>query len=500
MFFKINKLAADKGNMKTNLARNADYFIGISICFLFSLAESVKKCILKSRGIFLFSCILFFSLLAFQATVYCNTKDDKDVYKEFTKLYKEWSKINDETFRMMSFKISSRQLLTKGSTLKITLEDNLGGKWIFKMTHMDGARPLEYYTDQETAVLLYKIYKLFGIEIPRIHLITININGKKIFGSIQRFIPNKGTLLEYSPSQISSCGLSYLLKKHVIDWLFSCCNLRARHFLVSSLDENSKAKDLIHTDNRFCLENPNSCNLTRGWLETKTKIYYTDYYHEIWEAYITGKINLDLGKNSAFINYVSGFPDDVFEDVFLSIKILDSEESFRFGYMENIVKRFLHFLFTRKRTLNNDFLKFYKSLAEKRNSSLEVYEDKGSRDIITTLSKNLIKEIKDLKKEKFKLKDAPIYSSNINAIFSTEGFFLLRDAGQAYWDRKESLTSICSNLLENLSSLKVVTVNKYEKKAIGFYMKEVEKVYLSAKVSSMFIKSDKILNFLVLEE
>ncbi|MCK5287443.1 MAG: hypothetical protein KAJ79_00135 [Candidatus Omnitrophica bacterium] len=451
------------------------------------------------RRSFLFAFILFFSLLAFHAIVSINAKEDKDVQWEFIKLYKEWLKLNDETFRMMSFKISSCQLLKRGCTPKITLDDNLGRKWIFKMTHMDDARPLDHYTEQETAVLLYRIYKFFGIETPRIHLTTISINKKKIFGSIQRFIPNKGTLIEYSPSQISSHGFDYILKKHVIDSLFSLCGLRARHFLISSLDESSKVKNLIHTDNEFYFENPNSCSLTHGWFEPRAKIYHTDYYHEIWEAYTTGKINLDFEKNFVFINYVSGFPDNVFEEMFFSTKMFDSKESSRFGYMENIVKRFLHFLFTRKNTLNNDFLKFYKSLAEKRNSSLEFYEDKNSRGIIATLSRNFIKEIKYLKKEKSKLKEAPIYSSNIDAMFSLEGFFFLREAGNAYLKKKESLASVGLNLLENLSSLKAVAVNEYEKKTLEFYIKEAEEVCSSAEVSTNFIEMHKIANFLVPE-
>lgn len=426
-----------------------------------------------------------FLLLFPQSTFPREIKNKETAYIELIQIYKEWLSLDSETFKMLSFKLSSEQLIRKGSSLKLTLEDNLGRKWIFKPDYM-GTKELKYeghYANGEAAVIVYKIYKLFGLETPRIHFITLNINGKEISGSIQRFVLNKGTLSNHRPLNISSNGLNYVLDAHTLDWLLRNHHATDSHFLVLSLDETGKPEELMRVDNEINLTLPNknistSPCLSMNWPCPASKRHSRIYYY-LWESYLFEEINLDFKKHFAFIEFVSRFPDDFFTGLMLSEKTHNIEDAgqSKLEKMKKDHKNLLDPIHFRKLNLIKDFKKFYKNLAKKRGDCFEIPQDINCRKIINSVSNNLFYEIKKLKEEKLKLKKAPDYSFNIDAVFSLKGFHCLKKAYRVHGGHKAgNLTFVCDTALKNLLLLKPAAKNKYEKKALEIYIYEVKKI------------------------
>ncbi|MCK4917438.1 MAG: hypothetical protein KAS51_04430 [Candidatus Omnitrophica bacterium] len=164
----------------------------------------------KKRILFAFVLFFFIALPISQIITPSELNHKNNDYKELINIYKKWLSLDSEVFQMLSFNLSPEQLIKKGAQTKLTLEDNFGQKWIFKPGSI-GEKKYPYWdhsSKKEKAVIVYRLYKLLGLSSPRIHYITLNINGKKVSGNIQEFIPNHGTLSNYSPNQLNQKALN----------------------------------------------------------------------------------------------------------------------------------------------------------------------------------------------------------------------------------------------------------------------------------------------------
>ncbi|MCK5492639.1 MAG: hypothetical protein KAJ14_05975 [Candidatus Omnitrophica bacterium] len=456
----------------------------------------------KKNLLFTFGLFFFISLPIFQIITASELNHNNNDYNELINIYKKWLTLDSEAFQILSFKLSSEQLIKKGAQIKLTLDDNFGRKWIFKPGYT-GEKKCPYWDHsikKEKAVIVYRIYKLFGLPNPRIHFVTLNINGKKISGNIQRFISNKGTLSKYSPSQISQKALSYILKTHILDWILINDNARTEHFIITSLDKTNKPEQLMRVDNSINSGFSKINTLSNSWAcPPKDKICNTFYYF-IWQDYTRNKINLDLKKNFRFINFVNEFPDIFLNKllILMEIKNFSAVSDVEFDKFKQQNDFFLEPIFFKKHTLNKDFKKFYKGLAEKKGETFEPLENFNYQQIIKSISKGLNEEIKRFKEDKSKLNEAPSTSHKIKAIFCFEGFDHLANIYCSYWNNKKiDLIPKCGKALKELNLLKSQTKNKYEKKALKIYIKEIKRIMLGEPPSFGYSKINKIIGSVV---
>ncbi len=446
--------------------------------------------------------VLLFSLLAPQKIFPFEKKNAEDTYTRLIQIYEEWSKLEDETFEMLSFKLSPIQISLQGYNPKLILEDNLGRKWIFKPKHRktEESGYWRNYTQAQIAVVVYKVYKIFGLQTPRIHFTTLNINGKQISGTIQRFIPNIGTLSKRPPHKLSPKALNYILKSHTIDWLLANYDSSPQNFLVLSLNKTNKPNKIMRIDNENALNMSNTDELRYDWVYSKHAKPFTKYYYRLWKDYILKNINLDTGKNFAFIKLVSELPNDFFVKVITPAKT-HNFELFSHSTLERIKKNYensLELMILRKARLIQNFEVFYKDVVKKRGESLNFHKNRDYRKIIHSNSKNLSEEIKELKKEKTELQESPSFSSGIDIIFSFEGFLILKRIYNSYWIEEErDLIPLCDNALKRFSVFLASAKNGYEKEALGIYTKEVEKIRAGASPTFHLREISKIIKFVV---
>ncbi|MFC1592826.1 hypothetical protein ACFL4C_02310 [Candidatus Omnitrophota bacterium] len=446
---------------------------------------------------------LAFLLLTTQGALSYEAEDSNNAQGQLIQIYKEWLDLETRVFNSLSFRLSSLQLIREGFCAKLTLEDNLGRKWIFKPDYTEASKPHygHYYVSGESACVIYRAYKLFGLQTPRIHFITLDINQKRVSGSIQEFMPNQGTLSKHPPYQISYRALSYLVKNHVIDWLLANYDCSPQNFLVLSFDETGQAEKIMRVDNEIAYWSLDNSELRYDWPYPQHQKPRTKYYYQLWKNYILKKISLGVENNFAFVQFVSDVPDDFFAKLILPVRTHSFKEisQSEFDKIKEEYGGFLKPMLCRKRSLIKDFKAFYIDLAKKREASLRFSKQKNYQKIVAAVSDNLIQEIEKLKKEKLQLIQAPSHASNIEAIFSLEGFFWLKQV-YGYLYRKEdmsNLASVCNEALEKLVSLKAVTENKHEKEALEVYIGEVKKIRSGKSPSYNFAEINKIIDSVV---
>lgn len=434
------------------------------------MAQLIKK---LSLPVF----ILFFLLCTTKEIISYDIKNNKTAYVKLIRSYTEWLEVEGRVFSKLSFQLSSSQPIKKGYSAKLILEDNLGRKWIFKPAY-----PAEHFSSLKKIkgpIIVYRLYKLFGLPTPQIHYVTLDINDKKIPGNIQEFIANKGSLSGVYLSKIAASGLDYLLKTHVIDWMVSNYDAGVDNFLVLSLNAQGQPEKIMRIDNTSDITLFNKDMLKYDWRLPGQKKPYTKYYNDFWKNYALKKIQLDITGNYLFIKFISEFPDDFVEKIIIfspeyGLKQAPLNESIQ---IKADRKYLLQLIASKKHTLLNDFKEFYSNLAQERNEPLSLNEDSNIKRTIDAVTIKIGNDIKKLKKEERKIIESSANPSKIDAVFSLEGFIYLEEVYRAYWqNKKANLGVICESALKKLACLKTSTKNQNEIKAIEIYSREINKI------------------------
>ncbi len=411
--------------------------------------------------------------------------------------------LEDQTFKMLSFKLSPLQVARRGQRLKLTLEDNLGKIWVFKPDYVDRQKPSCLpYIKGVNAVVVYRIYKLFGLQTPRIRFVTLNINGKEISGSIQEFIPITNKLSKDFPEQLSSEALDYLLKSQVLDWLCANHDTHRENFLVLSFGKKDKPKKIVRIDNDSAFFLLGKDQLRYDWLPHQSNMLSNRCYYRLWKSYIDRTIHLTVEENFAFIKFITEFPDSFFIELILPVKIYDFKDisQSEFKELKERYKDFLEFILSRKHNLARDFEKFYKDLSRKRGESFDILKISNYQRIITSISKSLIVDIETLKNERAKLKNTASYPSRIDAIFSLEGFLNLQRIYRGYWENeKRNLPYICKECLREFFYPGDAKKNEYEKKALEIYREEIKKICSGKPPSFKYGDINKVIESVIPE-
>lgn len=415
-------------------------------------------------------CCASFFLLDNERVLAESQPNNASEYQFLIKTYQECVSLENEIFRKLTFKLYKKQLVRQGIAPKISLEDNLGRKWIFKPL-------LEGMPDKP--IVVYRILKLFGINCPEIHPITLNINGKDVYGGIQRFIPNKGNLAGYRNERLSSRSINYLMDTHVFFWLLGDYDAHASNFIVLSITSRKEIGDIVRVDNdsAFHFNGRDNLNLINGYKRDWVRTYYCT----LWEATRFKKVSLDIKANYAFVKFVENFPDYFICRLMQPLIIQNQDELANpdFSNLNLGENDLIKTVILRKKHLSSDFLDFYKYLVGKKKKVAISEKDTDYKKNITRVCSSLINRINTLKKEQASLSNKLIADKQlqINAIFSLEGFKILSDIYKTYWgDNGKGLTNKCTEALAQLSQLQIFAVNKYEKAALKIYMDEVRKI------------------------
>lgn len=445
---------------------------------------------IKKKIFLILICAVFF-LLAPRYSISKSEQDYAGGYKQLIRVFEEWLYWENKIVKQLTFKLSPVQAIKSGSCLKFMLVDNLGREWIFKSS---------FHRKSNSSIVVSRFFQLLGLECPVVHPISLNINGKNVYGGIQRFIPNKGTLSNFSPGQLSSNSLDYLMKTHVLYWLLDNYDANPSNFIVLSVNDSGEAEDIVRVDNEIAF-----IFLDRSKLGNVHKKMSGSYYHFFWEAYALNKIDLNLEANYAFVKFVESFPDWLIAKLIQPLITQDAEELANPDFTDLSIKEdyLLETIILRKNNLSKDFAEFYQDLAAKRGSTLILPKEPPYEKFIAQIRERLLNRIKELKKEisSIKKKNTPAYTSEIKAVFSFEGFKLLDNIYMIYWGKNgKDLAAKCNYALKRFSQLELAAVNKYEKRALELYRQEVEKISQGLKPSFAYSNINKLVDLVPYEE
>lgn len=440
---------------------------------------------LKKLLLILTLCFIAFFITVPEAALSKSGQGDTGGYKQLIRVFEKYLYLENKAVKQLTFKLSPVQSIKTGACLKFILLDDLGREWIFK--------PF-FHGNSRSSIIVSRLFKLFGLESPVVHPIALNINGKSVYGGIQRFIPNTGTLSNFPPERLSSSGCNYLIKTHIFYWLFDNYDANPSNFIILSLNDDGKAENIARIDNEIAF-----IFLDRDKLRDVHKKMAGTYYYSLWEAYTLKKIDLDLREAYVFAGFVEEFPDWFIAELIKPLIIKGSDELANAAFYDRSIDKscLLETLILRKRNLSNDLAEFYRDLAAKRGDSLALSKEVPYQKFIEQSRADLVNRINQLKREisSIKKKDMPAKASEFKAVFSFEGYKLLDRVYMNYWAKKsKDLAAECDYALRQFSQLESSAANKCEKRALKLYRQEVEKISQGAKPSFSYRNINKLVD------
>lgn len=392
----------------------------------------------------------------------------------FTQLiesYKNSLEAEERHFNKLTFEIAPEEMQMRkverlmGLSHKFILKDTQGDYWIFKPA-----------SDEIKSVCMYKIFKLLGLDTPQMFWKSLNINGRSVNGSMQRFIPGAETLKNVHVTQLNKESLEYLLHTHILQWFFASYGSGAEHFLT--FFEKDTTRKIMRIDTTSCLSLLGKDTLDLTFFPPCWKSYKTGYYYEMWENFINDKIRLDITQSLIFIKFLEKIPDAII------IELITPALKYEFPRQDNMSS----YLIKRKHRLFKDFISFYSKIMSKKNSKLALPSHREIEMGIEKIIRNCIKKFeKDiLRKESAGNYQVHTYSvdTTINVIASIRGWGVIRKRILEYKIMGENKGEIpleeYYKMLDELSGLKEGS-NNYEKLALDYYAQEVKSLIENKK-------------------
>ena len=394
--------------------------------------------------------IFFFSFLTIPS--FNGNAEILPEFKNMINSHQKYENIEEEVFKKLVFKLSSFQLEDNNyaNTLRLILEDQLNRRWLFKFGR----------NASDGAIAIYRIFSLFGLDTPEIHYKELNINGEILPGTIQRFIPNLGTLAKFLKEDknltlnratannphanwptadidfkiFPSHALDYLVKMHIMSWLTTCHHIHPSQFLV--IGENKKPEKIMKIDNAIEWFLLGQDELSETY---QTPLLHAEIgYVKLWSPFKRKKINLQLAENYLFVNFISQFPDEYFlkffqegiknEFKYFSNLSLDLSTVFSRGALVKADKNnFIINLQKRKKNAPDDFMKFYSKLCKARNENCIFNSKKDYKQIFEEIISFHNNKIELHQKELEQLKVSSQEQQKIDAQISNKGFNLLAE-------------------------------------------------------------------------
>jgi hypothetical protein len=418
-------------------------------------------------------CIVFLFICSFFSSpprkLSAQTGDNANNYYKLVSLYKRYFDLQEELFKKLTFKLSVDQAVKGGTSFKLTLEDNLGKKWIFK----------EKGTNR---VIAQRLYTLFNVESPQIHNVRLVLNGKPVAGTLQRFILNEGSLYKSGFLKISDSGLKYLMKTQVLDWLMRDHDVFPEHFLILSFDQENRAEKLMRIDQDCACMDSELSDLDYVHMVAINKDFKGSVrgnsYCLMEEAHKNREIILDLNDAYALVRFVADFPEELLEELIWPLKEPERKELIKddFNQLREKYAFFWNSLVSNKRKMAQDFKKLYLNMAAFGDPAFKLSEENSVNKSLEEACNNFEKKIDLLLKEapgaKRKSAPGPI---RISAVASLEGFNVMHRIYKVFLQKKWQLQEECPKALRELEALRA-GAQPEERKAIDRYVQEIEKI------------------------
>ncbi|MCK5534902.1 tetratricopeptide repeat protein, partial [bacterium] len=154
-------------------------------------------------------------------------KDEKDEIKKIIYFYKRIRMINSQILNKMNFKLAKNQPYLQGEIEKYLLEDNMGNRWMFE------TYPSYALNVAQVQEAIYYFALICGIDLPQLHCLSLPINGKLMFGSIQRFLPDMSSFCDMPTKKLGTHQVNYIQKQHIFDWFILNHDSTKDNFLIS---------------------------------------------------------------------------------------------------------------------------------------------------------------------------------------------------------------------------------------------------------------------------
>ncbi len=361
---------------------------------------------------------------------------------EIIKLVNEERKLDKKIVEMMTFKLAEEQIPIAGDNEKYILKDIRNNTWLFKP---DSGKEVK------TAKIVSNVAQLLGGAIPILEGITLPINGKDVFGSIQKIGFNDILRLDnVIIEKLPPVKINSLQKLQVMDWLFVAPEAEVRRdtFITSK-----SGNEILGVDRDDCFK-----NLTNGRiLSLKNDDWNGSPYAKIWKYYVKGKIDIDFWEIFELINYIQ--------------KINDSEFKTRLRFLSSISKeQFVEEVIWRKNNSRKEFEKFYRDLAKKRGETLHIPLENNYQNYLKNLLKKVEERILTKKSEyKWLISKGRKKQKNIEVISAREVWILL-SSGIEGWAEVGNLQKI----IEKAQIMKKNCSFVGEYLAIELYIKQLK--------------------------
>ena len=412
--------------------------------------------------------LVAFSSFSFQAVAKPPKNPEEGPYQKLIRLYSECIRLEEAIFSKLSFELSPDQFVKTGSNLKLTLLDNFGRPWIFKPTPPESSK--EY-----RAIAGYRIYKLFGLNSPETHAITLTLNGKTEKGSIQRYVEHLPGHSGFTEYKLAPGVVDYLLKAQTLDWLLKNYDTNFENFIILS-QEKGVVDGLCRVDLEALLSEERGAYNYGSMIYEPEKPWFKKediLYHWLLQEYNSGKIDIDWKSNLPFVEFVADLPDDFFKLQVLPGKTSNFSSS---GKISAQNENFLDPIIKMKKNLRSDFGRFYDGLGG--DSGGGWYSSGSKEDEIRKACDNLSRRIEELKIEEGSCRDLVARPVKIEARVCVEGYKIVYQfrSDRAY--KEKGWEAEFDRAWRRLSRLESEASGEREKEAIRYYKQQMRKIRL----------------------
>ena len=293
---------------------------------------SYKKNNIKRVLYSIFSIILIFSI--FVAFNLSKNSISRNCISEVIKVYDIIQKINKLFSEKITFKTADYQPILDGSKFKFLLQGSDGNMWLFKEGHSN-------------ALAAFKLAYIFDINSPEMLPLSLVVNGKNIYGTVQKFIESDKSIDLTVPS-IMKQRQREMIKLQIFHWLLNKKEDGFYHLIVD------KKGDIYSIDLEGTLE-----YFIEAWYAPPSfeeKFYCRkilplyEVFNLFWDEYLKSS-NWRLDIPFDFIYYIENFDSD-FLSFLLNENGVNSADIVKFLELKDDIsdefKKFL--LFINKRT------------------------------------------------------------------------------------------------------------------------------------------------------
>ncbi len=391
----------------------------------------------SSRRVIKLVFLIWIGIVSFSCRI-----EGRDLIGRITKLAKEERELNKELIKRKSFQLAEIQETIAGNNEKYLLKDTENSLWSFKPDSQFAV---------ENAKMVSDIAQLLGVNVPVLEGVTLPINGRNVFGAIQKIGFNDILRVEKMRiDEMSSEEVLSLQKLQVLDWLIVMRpGEMDEHCFIASKTNNKILA--IDRDDGFV-------NAEHGRiLRIENSEWGNSFYGRFWNGYLDGDINVNFKEVFELIDYIQHIGNEEFKEILFFIEPESKDE-----LLEEILWR--------KANLNKEFKKFYCDLIKKRGKLLAIPFNANYKNYLMKLLKKMQKRVLT-KKMKYNLliKEGKERQKNIEVISARKVWKLI-----CQWDEEWNESFFPHEIIEKAQIMKKNCSFVGERLAINLYIRQIK--------------------------